>query len=115
MCDVFAPYSYEKRELFLDELDTIMSVLSPEQVNTHVINALGIFVDEKDELKAKFLQKAPAVCRFLCEADQEKAMNAIIINVLPYFSVLLKKNCEIVKYYTPLTVDCRSSKELLRL
>ena len=75
MCDVFSPYSYDTRELFLDEIELIMKALTPDEVGAHVMNALSIFVDEKDDLKNKFLQKVPVICRHLCEVDKDKAMN----------------------------------------
>ena len=99
MCDVFAPYSYDTRELFLDEIELIMKSLSPEEIGAHVMNALSIFVDEKDDLKNKFLQKVPVICRHLCEVDKDRAMNQIIIHVLPYLSVVLMKNCELVRIF----------------
>jgi hypothetical protein len=47
MSDMFSPYSFEDRELFLDECEKIMKILDHEEVAVFVLPILTVYVIPK--------------------------------------------------------------------
>ena len=90
ICDIFTHYSYEDRNYYLEEMHLILRILKPEDIIEYVVPSFSIFVDEKDELKFKFLHQCLLVIEKICTNDFETAVDQIVINVLPHLESILR-------------------------
>ena len=90
ICDIFAHYSYEDRNYYLEEMHLILLILKQEDIINYVVPSFSIFVDEKEELKFKFLHKCLLVIDKICKIDFETAVDHIVINVLPHLESILR-------------------------
>lgn len=69
----------------------ILRLLTYQDVIDYVLPSFSIYVDEKDELKFKFLHKCFLVVEYICIHDFESAIDHIVIHVFPHLESILCK------------------------
>ena len=88
--DVFAPYSKEDRIIYLEEMHLILRILKPQDIIEFIIPSFIVFIEEKDDLKLKFLEKCMLPLEQLFLNDFETAVDQVVINVLPQLENILR-------------------------
>ena len=89
LCDVFSPYSYQKRKLFLLEIQPILEILDYSTVKDNVTQLLHVFLTEKDELQLLLIEQLQFITDYFMQKSHLDGIDMIIVHILPLLQTLI--------------------------
>jgi len=77
--------------MYLEEMHIILRLLKPNDIIEHIVPSFNIFIDETNDLRAKFLKTLPSIVKKMLECDFDAGVDQIILNVFPALESMMKK------------------------